>query len=233
MNICTFLYDNDIVIEAVYKIVMLLIVAWGLYSILFQKKGLQYTTTRDCIEKHRKILIQQQRLRMRKQVGNISGNAAFGARLAAKHEIELRNHLGLVAEELFYMEKKYLPNKTAKSWLRHMIEFIPVRNKKGVIINEQEIRKSREVKSFIELNSHGNYETYIDLTKDGALAFRKINRVFTVYGAAFQKLEGKELLVDNVKETLAKEIWENVQCERDAWHWRLMAFLQRKKKKKA
>ena len=158
------LFNDPDQVQAVISILTLLVVCGGLFSLRFQKKDIQFTTIQKCIEIHRNILRNQQEL----EISDLNSKILY-----AKRRILIRDHLGLVTEELFYMKKGYLPKQISKNWLRHMIGFVPL-TYKGEVVNESKkcITGSKEIKSF-------DYDEYIKLAKDKKI-FSQINKVFEI-----------------------------------------------------
>ena len=196
-----FMDNYGLVIDLVYKVIMIFIFGFGLYSILFQKKGLQYSTIKDCIDIHRSILRSQQRLKINKITK------------PEKHKILIKDHLGLVTDELFYMKNGYLPENISKDWLRHMVNFVPIQCN-GQIINEKEIFESREISEYIELDKKNKgkqniyYADYLSLVQTGG-SFNKIRNTFII----------KDTLCDSLTESLKTEnkqefinyIWKKIK----------------------
>jgi hypothetical protein len=61
------------------------------------------------------------------------------------NEKDIHNYIELVNEELFYFQYKYLPKEIAYEWLDGMLDYLPLTNKQGVIINShQTIMKSKD-----------------------------------------------------------------------------------------
>ncbi len=164
--------DYSQLFDLIYKIIMIFIFGFGLYSIIFQKKGLQYSTIKDCIDIHRNILRSQQKLK------------ANSNTKPEKHLILIRDHLGLVTDELFYMKNGYLPENISKTWIKNMINFIPIQCK-GEIINKTEILTSREISDYINLDYKNKnlqsiyFKKYISLIQEGEV-FSKIRNTFTL-----------------------------------------------------
>jgi len=114
MTINEMITDNQTgFIELIISSVTLIVVTVGLLGLKFQRKEIRFYTVQKCIDDHRKILRQQQHLRIKKECSE-------------DHLISVRDHLGLITEELFYIREGYLPKNLTMSWVRHMIEFIPL-----------------------------------------------------------------------------------------------------------
>ncbi|NOQ28015.1 MAG: hypothetical protein GQ564_21845 [Bacteroidales bacterium] len=160
-------------LQVIISLLTLLVVCGGLFSLKYQKKEIQYTTIQKCIEIHRNILRNQQEL-------EIPGVKVKG--LYAKRRILIRDHLGLVTEELFYMKKGYLPKQISKNWLEHMIGFVPLTYEGKVVYeSEESIKKSKEIRSF-------DYNEYINLAKDKK-TFTQIYKVFKINYKLYNLLE--------------------------------------------
>ena len=142
------------------------------------------------------------------------------------------DHLGLINEELFYMKKGYLPKKLSKDWLRDMIEFVPiyVKSKEGRIlleepINKEQIKKSKEIKQFINssTSTNNNYEKYISTAEE---SFGRINNVFKIDEVFYKKLNranGKIVFNKKNKERLVNYFWINIKNKMFydlLWFWR-------------
>lgn len=50
----------------------------------------------------------------------------------------MKNYIDLVNEELFYIQRGYLPTDIAKEWIDGTIDYIPITNKTGprITLNE-------------------------------------------------------------------------------------------------
>lgn len=196
-----FMDNYGSVIDLVYKVIMISIFVFGLYSILFQKKGLQYSTIKDCINIHRDILRNQQKLKIEENIN------------AEEHKIFIKDHLGLVTDELFYMKKKYLGRNISKNWLRHMVDFIPIQCNDD-IINEYEILNSKEISDFINLDKKDKgkdskyYIYYTSLVKKKE-SFKKISKTFVIKESLYQDLESP--LSPKNKQKLVECIWGNIK----------------------
>jgi hypothetical protein len=152
----------------------------GLITLKYQKKEIHFLTIQRCIDIHRKILRKQQSYEEKETEKSI----------IKKLSVLTLDHLGLINEELFYMKKGYLPKKLSKDWLFDMIEFVPIYVVSGKCpINEDRIRKSKEIKQFINssLPKEKNYEKYL---KDIKL-FGKINYVFKIDKKFYERLKGE------------------------------------------
>ncbi|MCG8410297.1 MAG: hypothetical protein MI739_03325 [Bacteroidales bacterium] len=188
----------------IVNVLTLIVVTTGLLSLVFQRKGIHFSTVQKCINDHRDILRNQQK-------------AKIAEKDKSEHLILIRDHLGLITEELFYMKKGYLPKDLAKSWLRHMIEFIPIKsdNDKDIELNKTRIKTSREVSPFLETTNNGditqNYNEYIKLVSD-TTSFVQINKAFKLRSNQLKKLKlnGDELIYTekNVAK-LVGFIWDN------------------------
>lgn len=176
--------DYLAIFDTIFSALTLIFVGIGLVSIIFQKKEIQFTTIQKCIEIHRTILRSQQEL----EISGLKGSKLYG-----KRRILIRDHLGLVTEELFYMKKGYLPKQISKNWLKHMIEFIPLKCKEYVA-NEKAITNSKEINPF-------DYNEYKTLANDKK-SFTQINEVFQINEKLCDLYKSKKLTkqLDNKKD---------------------------------
>jgi hypothetical protein len=190
-------------IELSIQILILIAVYLGLITLKFQKKEVHFSTVQKCIDDHRDILRNQQRCKTKPNKIN-------------EQLILVRDHLGLVNEELFYMKNGYLPKNLSQDWLMHMINFIPLY--KGLDekkpINEISIKRSRELGQFINSTSYNsnNYDTYLLIVKE---SFGRINQVFRINNEIYKKLFGdkKNLDFNNpvTKEKIVNTLWHNIK----------------------
>lgn len=210
--------DIQLLISAATFIAILV----GLRSILFQKKEIHFLTIQKCIDNHREILRKQQKK---------SG-------LKGDHIIYLRDHLGLITEELFYMRRDYLPKALAKNWIRHMIEFTPIKiSGMNSIINETQIMNSKEVSYFLESTINANmsnsqkeqerkknYLEYKRIVSDKK-SFSQINIVFQITKEQYKKLQDdnnyKIKYDDKIKKRLVNYIWNNNKQQTKNWWFRI------------
>jgi hypothetical protein len=186
--------------QTIIQGVTLVVLLVGLVTLFFQKKQIHFSTVKKCIDDFRCIVRKQQKY----------SDHETNPDSIKELEILVRDHLGLVNEELFYMERKYLPDSIAKDWLMEMLEYIPVYVKdSSEVINKKNIWNSREVRQIINCNISNhetNYEKYIKMAK----AFGKINKIFTVSedDANDYKSEGNKVF-------LRKIIFKNIKKERN------------------
>jgi hypothetical protein len=190
-------------IGLIIQILVLIAVYLGLITLKFQKKEVHFSTVQKCIDDHRDILRNQQRCKTNPNEVN-------------EQLILVRDHLGLVNEELFYMKNGYLPRKLSKDWLMHMINFIPLY--KGLDqkkpINEISIKRSRELGPFTNSSSSNsnNYNTYLLIVKE---SFGRINKVFIIKNKPYKKLFGEKENLDfndpAIKKKIVKLLWRNIK----------------------
>jgi hypothetical protein len=194
-------YRNEI--ELIIQILILIAVYLGLIALKFQKKEVHFSTVKKCIDNHRDILRNQQRCKTNPNEVN-------------EQLILVRDHLGLVNEELFYMKSDYLPRKLSQDWLMHMINFIPIY--KGLDqknpINEMSIKRSKELGPFVNSSSSNsnNYETYLLTAEE---SFGRINQVFRINNEIYEKLFGNKKNLDFndpvTKEKIVNILWRNIK----------------------
>ena len=191
----------QVIIEAGTLIVLLS----GLIALSFQKKQIHFSTVKKCIDDYRNIVRQQQRYCYNTK----------NQRNTKELEILARDHLGLVSEELFYMEKNYLPKPIAKEWLADMIRYIPIytRENPDAPINKSEIHKSKELKQFIYCWNSGysnNYDKYLETAK----SFKKVHRKFKIDEKILTMLDGdkEDIDLENPKnrQIIVNNIWSNI-----------------------
>lgn len=204
-------HDPFQVWQFVVAVLTLIVLFVGLLGISFQKKEIHFYTVQKCIDDHRKILRKQQKSKIKNKTKD-------------EHLILIRDHLGLITEELFYMRRGYLPKELSKSWIGHMIEFVPIYFNCHVI-NEEQIKKSREISCFLEsgdnhLNKPNklmalrkkNFEKYIELASDRG-SFPQINDVFRLNKEQFYNLDinGGHSIPYNEKnkKIIVQYVWDN------------------------
>lgn len=167
------LYGISGELQLIISTLTLIVILIGLFSLKYQKKEIQFATIQKCIEIHRNILRNQQEL----EIPHLKVKGLY-----AKRRILIRDHLGLVTEELFYMKKGYLPKQISKNWLKHMIGFVPLTYEGKVVCeSEKRIRKSKEIKSF-------DYDEYIKLANDKK-TFAQIYNVFQINFKLYNLIE--------------------------------------------
>jgi len=187
-------------IRIVVEILTFLVLSFGLATLFVHRKQVFFSTVNKCINHYRNIIRKQQSLEGKK---NNDKNKR-------KHLILVKDHLGLVSEELFYMQKKYLPRKLSKDWLKNMINFIPIfyKNKNGtIILNVDKIIESKELKQYCSLEN-SNIENYLKETEE----FPKIRRVFTIDNETYNNIHvNGEINFDSekVKKKLVNRFWGN------------------------
>jgi len=54
-------------------------------------------------------------------------------------EEDVLKYVDLVNEELFYMQHSYIPNVVSREWLDGMLDYLPVHNHRGEILNARYI----------------------------------------------------------------------------------------------
>ncbi len=197
--------------DLIVSMLTFLAVTIGLLSIRFQKKEIRFSTIQKCVNDHRNILRNQQKYSIKNKGKN-------------EHLILLRDHLGLITEELFYMREGYLPKNLSLNWLRHMIEFVPIKQGKRVL-NKFQIEESKEISYFLKCTDNQanididkfllreeNYQKYIELASDKK-SFSQINDIFELSMTQISKLEldNKNNIKDNDKNVkkLVHFIWKN------------------------
>lgn len=202
--------------ELIVSIITLIIVTLGLLSIRFQKKEIRFLTIQKCVTDHRDILRNQQKYCIENKEKN-------------EHLILIRDHLGLITEELFYMKEGYLPKDLSLNWLRHMIEFVPI-TKGTYILNKPKIKSSKEISYFLNCTDkqaignrnknnlrEDNYNIYTELVSDKK-SFCQINNVFELHNHQIKKLEFDDK--NNIKyndknvKKLVHFIWNNNKKKR-------------------
>ena len=186
----------QVIIEAGTFIVLLS----GLIALSFQKKQIHFSTVKNCIDDYRCIVRKQQKYDF----------IRIDDETARELKILIRDHLGLVNEELFYMERKYLPDSIAKDWIWEMLEYIPVYVKDtSEVLNKDNIWNRPEVKQYLRCgfpNQETNYEKYLNMARE----FGKINKIFCV-----NKKVAEEYKKESNKIRLRKEIFKNIKKERN------------------
>lgn len=190
-------------IELIIQILILIAVYLGLITLKFQKKEVHFSTVQKCIDNHRDILRKQQRCK--------TNSTEINEQL-----ILVRDHLGLVNEELFYMKSAYLPPKLSQDWLMHMINFIPIYkgDDQKNPLNEISIKRSKELGPFVNSSSSNsnNYDTYLLIVKE---SFGRINQVFRINNKPYKKLLGEKENLDfndpAIKKKIVKLLWRNIK----------------------
>jgi hypothetical protein len=189
--------------ELIIQILILIAVYLGLITLKFQKKEVHFSTVKKCIDNHRDILRNQQRCKTNPNEVN-------------EQLILVRDHLGLVNEELFYMKSDYLPRKLSKDWLMHMINFIPLYkgDDQKNPLNEISIKRSKELGPFVNSSSSNsnNYETYLLTAEE---SFGRINQVFRISNKRYKKLFGNTKSLNfndsETKKKIVKALWHNIK----------------------
>ena len=51
----------------------------------------------------------------------------------------ITRYIDLTNEELFYFQHHYIPKEISKEWIDGMIDFIPITNKSGNILNKDHV----------------------------------------------------------------------------------------------
>jgi len=141
-------------------ILTLIVVIVGLMGLKFSRNQIYFNTMTKCIEEYRKIVREQQRLPYKHDVNK-----------ECEKYVLVLDHLGLVNEELFYMQKDYLHKDISAEWINNMLDYIPVTHE-GKFINESVIRNSKELHSL----SNEQFQKYLSAVK----TFNKIDGLFTV-----------------------------------------------------
>jgi hypothetical protein len=169
-------------------VLTLIVVVIGLLSLKYSKKQIQFNTMTKCIDSYRSIVRSQQRL---KNIPDVGQNK--------DHYILALDHLGLVNEELFYMQKNFLPKDIAADWIDNMLEYIPIKQN-GNFINESVVRKSKELINLTDLE----FRDYLHAIKD----FNKIGAIFTVVQTAAiieNKYKNKNMLKMEILNNIYKK----------------------------
>lgn len=203
--------------EDFVEVLTLILLFSGVIALFFHQKQIHFSTVKKCIDDYRKIVRNQQSF----------NKSETDKKKIKKLFILVKDHLGLVNEELFYMKKGYLPKNLSMDWLNNMLNFIPIyktdtkRIPVGKPINERAVRNSQELIQFCESDNlneeENNYDAYLNSIK----SFGKINRVFKISEKAYNKLEkpskdsslihGEIELTKKNSKTLLKELWKNIK----------------------
>jgi hypothetical protein len=169
-------------------ILTFIVVIIGLLSLRYSKKQIHFNTMTKCIDEYRRIVRDQQRLLYKDDKDSVY----------EKYILAL-DHLGLVNEELFYMQKNYLHKDISSEWINNMLDYIPVKHN-GKCINESVIRNSKELHSL----SNEQIQKYINVVKD----FNKIDAIFTI-NKPYPIIENKYAEKDQLKMEILSNINNN------------------------
>jgi hypothetical protein len=108
------------IIELVLSAITALAIVFAAIQIKINRKQLYLSTITKCIADFRKLGILNKDTKKLKIIDN---------------------YVDLTNEELFYIQHKYIPKTVAKEWIDGMIDFIPIINKKGEVLNSQSALK--------------------------------------------------------------------------------------------
>lgn len=159
-EVCLFCYGSyPFTIGDLVDLLTAILLISGLVVIYQNKKQRHFQTIRECIKDYREIIRKEQHLNP----------------LDLKESrILAMDHLGLINEELFYIKKGYLPSSIARTWIRNMIQYVPVfygnkvincdqikENSLRILIEENEDDCTQILKGF------DNIEQYFRVKYDG------------------------------------------------------------------
>lgn len=195
-------------IDIIIQLLVLIFIIVGLLTLKFQKKEVHFSTVKKCIDDHRNILRKQQTY-IPNENETVNENELC---------ILVKDHLGLINEELFYMKNGYLPKELSLDWLKDMILFVPIyiEAKKGEPINEEDIKNSKEISQYINCSdlNNSNYDKYIQTASE---SFGRIKKVFSLDDKFYKRIKGVNKKVDfkdeKTREKIAKYLWNKLKKE--------------------
>jgi hypothetical protein len=87
----------------------------------------------------------------------------------------VRKYVDLVNEELFYFQHNYIPNDVAREWIDGMIDYMPIKDVKGIILNEEYCLRELAINGEEYLTNYPRVEYVFIVRKsyDFALAYSK------------------------------------------------------------
>ncbi len=178
-------------IALIAEIVIPITIICAIVGLYYNKKQIQFNTMSKCVDAYRKIVRRQQRRKCRKKQSMINA----------------LDHLGLVNEELFYIQEKYLPNDAAFRWLKNIIYFVPIYSTYGELANKLLLKNAVELKDiypkhkkeYLASASKFSYiKTYLNIRKsESPISGRQKD----IENVAFEILEnmGRKRLVRTLK----------------------------------
>jgi len=128
------------IVSNIATLIGVIVVIFAFYSFTIERKHLNLNTITRCIDLFRREYL------------NLD-----------PENIELvKSYFDFVNEELFYFENNYLPKSIADEWIDGMIDFVPLFNKNGEVIN----------------NGHGDYY-HIAIENKLLATYPRIKQAFT------------------------------------------------------
>lgn len=92
------------------------------------------------------------------------------------NEDVIHKYIDLTNEELFYFQQDYIPKDISKEWIDGMIDFLPLTNSNGIVLNHEFVigyileNKDRLLQSFPRIKNafeiKGNYNFILVYTSD-------------------------------------------------------------------
>jgi hypothetical protein len=208
------LFSKDTIDNAskLFGILSSIAVIFGIISLYLSKKQLHVTTMRHCIGDYRRIFRDQQKIALKINVPKSEQPDA---------QILKMDILGLVNEELFYIQEGYIPKDISLEWISSMLDYLPVLDAKGNVLKvpvlsegSDALNKKDPFKLIAECSSYNNAaETS---TAPLAFYFPKVKRCFTVRSidAHLSKNEIIIKIYKNIRPYWIKRYWRKVFWKR-------------------
>ena len=117
----------------------------GILTIKWNRNQSYFSSVQACNEMFRRIVRKQQKLK--------NNNLA-------KHEILLKDHLGLISEEIFYIRQGILPPSVAYAWLADMPRRVPVYDTSGKFLNLKLLVDGEN--RFLVIKNQANFEKIVE-----------------------------------------------------------------------
>lgn len=105
----------------VTKIIGIITVIVAVYQLGLNRKKLNFDVIESCISRFKEIQLILDEAKKQNDKEKIS--------------YALDQYVQLVNEELFYMANDYIPYEVSKEWVDGMIDYMPILNKEGCIVN--------------------------------------------------------------------------------------------------
>lgn len=153
-----------------------------LISYIISKKQIHFSTIEKCINDYRQLYHKYE---------DKYDNPKF-----------LGQYLDLVNEELFYIEKGYLPKEVAEEWIDGMIDYLPFFYKSGIIESRKfnEFHNSESIKK--RLYSYPRILKFINVREE--IDFEKIFLPLSDNGSIDIRFSERKRLIKLLKRNLKK-----------------------------
>jgi hypothetical protein len=163
----------------------------GIITLIWTRKQNHFNAVQICNQMFRDLVRRQQN-RLSAQTHQL--------------EIDFRDHLGIVGEEIFYIKNRMLPASVAFSWLSEIPRRIPVYDHLGKLINSSLLRQGENRELFV--NYQGQFDGVID--NFGHIKHR-FKLTLKEEKEILKKIEGRKLTPPPGQSLLNSDNWEQIR----------------------